>query len=194
MDEVSSGPSVQSESGHPDRCSCPACARAAMRRFALTHCEEGEEVHQYIVRHAMTATKNPIQRVAEATLLWNQYMAYIRRLCPEAVIAPIPGWFSWLLKDDPHYPDGYNPGLVDKTYAFWMADRNQDDDLWDDPGCECDDCGDDHDRDETGNCLCPRLLPLRRRPLTADNPKTEYLRASSCPSWIEPVALTPRTW
>ena len=150
-----SGPSVQSESGHPDRCSCPACARAAMRRFALTHCEEGEEVYQYIVRRAMTATNNPIQRVAEATLLWNQYMAYIRRLCPEAVIAPIPGWFSRLLKDDPHYPDGYNPGLVDKTYDFWMADRNLDDDLWDDPDCECDDCGDDHDRDETGNCLCP---------------------------------------
>ena len=148
-----SQPNVQSLNGHPERCSCKTCERSAMSRFRLTHCEQGEEIHQYIVRRAMTATQNPIQRLSEATLVWNQYMAFIRRLCPEATIAALPGWFHNLLEDDPHYPDGYNPKLVDKNYDFWMG--GLDDDEWEDPDCECDDCGDDHDRDEMGNCLCP---------------------------------------
>ena len=150
--QVASEPSVQSEIGHPERCSCRTCVRSAMSRFALTHCEQGEETYQYIVRRAMTATRNPIQRVAEATLVWNQYMAYIRRLCPKAVIAPIPGWFNRLLENDEHYPDGYNPKLVEKNYDFWMINLDGDDQL-DDPDCDCDDC-DDHERDDYGNCNC----------------------------------------
>ena len=77
-------------------------------------------------------------------------MAFIRRLCPESTIAALPGWFHNLLEDDPHYPDGYNPKLVDKNYDFWMG--GLDDDEWEDPDCECEDCDDDHDRDEMGNC------------------------------------------
>ena len=150
-----SEPSVQSLNGHPERCSCRHCVRSAMRRFALTHCEENEETYQYIVRRAMTATRNPIQRLAEATLVWNQYMAYIRRLCPEAVIAPIPGWFNRLLEDDPNYPDGYNPKLVDKHYDFWMGGSLDDDEYALDEDCYCDDCDDEHERDDYGNCNCP---------------------------------------
>ena len=150
--QAASEPSIQSLNGHPERCSCRTCVRSAMSRFRLVHCEQDEEVYQYIVRSAMTATQNPIQRLSEATLVWNQYMAYIRRLCPEAVIASIPGWFNRLLEDDPHYPDGYNPKLVDKTYDFWMYDLDKDDDEWEDP--DCDDCGDDHERDEWDRCLC----------------------------------------
>ena len=41
---------------------------------------------------------------------------------------------------------------MDKTYDFWMNDRD-DDEEWEDPDCECDDCDDDHD--EMGYCLCP---------------------------------------
>ena len=144
-----SSPSTDTPNAAPAR---PASS-SAMSRFRLTHCEQGEEIHQYIVRRAMTATQNPIQRLSEATLVWNQYMAFIRRLCPESTIAALPGWFHNLLEDDPHYPDGYNPKLVDKNYDFWMG--GLDDDEWEDPDCECDDCDDDHDRDEMGNCLCP---------------------------------------
>ncbi len=152
--QTASEPSVQSLNGHPERCSCRTCERSAMSRFRLTHCEQNEEIHQYIVRRAMTATRNPIQRLSEATLVWNQYMAFIRRLCPESAIAALPGWFHNLLEDDPHYPDGYNPKLVEKNYDFWMYDLDKDE-QWEDPDCECDDCDDDHDRDEMGNCLCP---------------------------------------
>lgn len=152
--QAASLPSVQSFNGHPDRCSCRTCVRTAMRRFALTHCEEGEEVYQYIVRRAMTATRDPRQRLSEATMIWNQYLTFVRSLCPESTIEPLPGWFHNLLEDDEHYPDGYNPKLVEKNYDFWMINLD-DDHEWDDPDCDCQDCDDDHDRDEMGNCLCP---------------------------------------
>ncbi|MCY4655098.1 MAG: hypothetical protein OXC95_18280 [Dehalococcoidia bacterium] len=83
-------------------------------------------------------------------MIWNQYMAYIRHLCPEAIIAPIPGWFNRLLEDDEHYPDGYNPKLVEKNYDFWMYDH---DEYAMDEDCDCEDC-EDHERDDYGNCNC----------------------------------------
>ncbi len=150
---VASEPSVQSLNGHPELCSCRTCVRSAMRRFALTHCEEGEETYQYIVRRAMTATRDPRQRLSEATLVWNQYLAYVRRLCPESTIEALPGWFNRLLEDDPHYPDGYNPKLVEKNYDFWMYDLDKDDEYALDEDCYCEDC-DDHERDDYGNCNC----------------------------------------
>ena len=123
-----------------------------MSRFALIHCEPGEEIYQYIVRRAMTATRDPRQRLSEAAMIWNQYLAFVRRLCPESTIEALPGWFQNLLEDDEHYPDGYNPSLVEKNYDFWRIDL---DDEWDDLDCDCKYCDDDHDRDEMGNCLCP---------------------------------------
>ena len=150
---VASLPSVQVLNGHPDFCSCRTCERSAMDRFRKTHCQEGEEIHQYIARRALTSTSDDTQLVSEATLIWNEYMAFIRKQCPKSVIAPIPGWFSRLLKRDEHYPDGYNPKLVDKTYDFWMG-GGLDDEYALDEDCDCDDCDDDHDRDDYGNCLC----------------------------------------
>ena len=148
-------PTVQVLNGHPDRCSCRTCERSAMDRFRQTHCQEGEEIHQYIVRRALTSTSDDSQLVSEATLIWNEYMSYIRNLCPESRIAPIPGWFSRLLERDEHYPDGYNPKLVDKTYDFWMGGGLDDDDEYlMDEDCDCEDC-EDHERDDYGNCLCP---------------------------------------
>ena len=154
---VASLPTVQVLNGHPDRCSCRTCERSAMDRFRQTHCQEGEDIHQYIVRRALTSTSDDGQLMIEATLIWNEYMAYIRNLCPTALIAPIPAWYSRLLERDEHYPDGYNPKLVDKTYDFWMA-GGLDDDEYEyalDEDCYCDDCDDDHERDDYGNCLCP---------------------------------------
>ena len=81
-------------------------------------------------------------------------MAFIRNLCPKSVIAPIPGWFSRLLKRDEHYPDGYNPKLVDKTYDYLLYGLREDDDYALDEDCYCEDC-EDHDRDDYGNCNCP---------------------------------------
>ena len=45
------------------------------------------------------------------------------------------------------------PKRVEENYDFWMIDL--DDDEWDDPDCDCDDCGDDKNRDEIGNSVCP---------------------------------------
>ena len=150
-DEAAAEPSVQSLNGHPERCSCRTCVRSAMSRFRLTHCEQGEEIHQYIVRRAMAATRDDRQRIAEVNLIWNEYMTYIRRLCPESTIDQVPAWFYRLLEHDPHYPDGYNPKLVQKHYDFWMYDLDKDDeDLLE---CDCEDCG-DHERDDYGYCHC----------------------------------------
>lgn len=150
---VASLPTVQALNGHPDGCSCRTCEHSAMDRFRQTHCQQGEDIHQYIVRRALTATNDDSQLVSEATLIWNEYMAFIRNLCPESRIAPIPGWFSRLLERDEHYPDGYNPKLVDKTYDFWMGGGLDDEYLMDED-CDCEDC-EDHERDDYGNCLCP---------------------------------------
>ena len=147
-------PTVQVLNGHPERCSCRTCERSAMDRFRQTHCQQGEEIHQYIVRRALTSTSDDSQLVSEATLIWNEYMAFIRRQCPDTRIASIPGWFSRLLERDEHYPDGYNPKLVDKTYDFWMYDLDKDDEYLMDEDCDCEDC-EDHERDDYGNCLCP---------------------------------------
>ena len=152
---VASLPTVQALNGHPDRCSCRTCERSAMDRFRQLHCQDGEEIHQYIVRRALTSTSDDTQLVSEATLIWNEYMAFIRNLCPKSVIAPIPGWFSRLLKRDEHYPDGYNPKLVDKTYDYLIYGLREDDDYALDEDCYCEDCDDDHDRDDYGNCNCP---------------------------------------
>ena len=151
--QVASEPTVQALNGHPDRCSCRICERSAMDRFRQTHCQEGEEIHQYIVRRALTSTSDDSQLVSEATLIWNEYMAFIRNLCPDSRIAPIPGWFSRLLERDEHYPDGYNPKLEDKTYDFWMGGALDDDEYALDEDCYCEDC-DDHERDDYGNCNC----------------------------------------
>ena len=151
---VASLPSVQVLNGHPERCSCRTCERAAMDRFRQLHCQDGEEIHQYIVRRALTSTSDDTQLVSEATLIWNEYMAFIRNLCPKSIIAPIPGWFSRLLKRDEHYPDGYNPKLVDKTYDYLIYGLRDDYDYPMDEDCYCDDC-DDHEKDDYGNCNCP---------------------------------------
>ena len=55
---VASLPTVQVLNGHPDRCSCRTCERSAMDRFRQTHCQEGEDIHQYIVRRALTSTSD----------------------------------------------------------------------------------------------------------------------------------------
>ena len=116
----------------------------------------GKDIHQYIARRAMAATRNDSQLMIEATLVWNEYMAFIRRESPESWITPIPAWYSRLLERDPHYPDGYNPKLVDKHYDFCMSGVLDDDD-YDypmDEDCYCDDC-EDHEKDDYGNCNCP---------------------------------------
>ncbi|MXX53250.1 MAG: hypothetical protein F4Z35_04745 [Dehalococcoidia bacterium] len=154
---VASLPSVQLLNGHPERCSCRTCERSAMDRFRQTHCQEGEDIHQYIARRAFTATSDDGQLMIEATLIWNEYMAFIRKLCPTALIAPIPAWYSRLLERDPHYHDGYNPKLVDKHYDFWM-NGGLDDDDWDDAICYCENCDDDHERDKWGYCRCPECF------------------------------------
>ncbi len=148
-----SQPTVQSLNGHPERCSCRTCESSAMDRFKQLRCQEGEYIHQYIVRKAMTATDDDLQLMTEATLAWNEYMAFIRRECPKSIIAPIPGWYTRLLERDENYPDGYNPKLVDKTYDYLLYGLRDYDDHPLDVECYCDDC-DDHEKDDYGNCNC----------------------------------------
>ena len=167
-----SQPTVQSLNGHPERCSCRTCERSAMDRFRQLHCQEGEEIHQYIVRRAMTATGDDLQLMTEATLAWNEYMAFIRRECPKSIIAPIPGLYTRILERDENYPDGYNPKLVDKTYDYLLYGLREDDDYALDEDCYCEDC-DDHEKDDYGNCNCP----------SASSPKTtpDHLKRKSLP-------------
>ncbi len=148
-----SQPTVQSLNGHPERCSCRTCESSAMDRFKQLRCQESEYIHQYIVRKAMTATDDDLQLMTEATLAWNEYMAFIRRECPKSIIAPIPGWYTRLLERDENYPDGYNPKLVDKTYDYLLYGLRDYDDHPLDVECYCDDC-DDHEKDDYGNCNC----------------------------------------
>ena len=149
-----SQPTVQSLNGHPEGCSCRTCERSAVDRFRQQRCQQGEYVHQYIVRRAMTATDDDLQLMTEATLAWNEYMAFIRRECPKSIIAPIPGLYTRLLERDEHYPDGYNPKLVDKTYNYLLYGLRDYENYALDEDCYCEDC-DDHERDDYGNCNCP---------------------------------------
>ncbi len=152
-----SQPTVQSLNGHVERCSCRVCERAAMDRFKQLHCQPGEDIHQYIARRAMAATKKDSHLMIEATLVWNEYMAFIRRESPETWITPIPAWYTRLLERDENYPDGYNPKLVDKHYDFCMSGVLDDDD-WNDAVCYCENCEDDHARDKWGYCRCPECF------------------------------------
>ena len=145
-------PTIQSKAGHPELCSCSSCERAAIFRYAQVHCIDGEEIYQSIVRRAMTATSDGKQRVAEVARIWNEYNEFVRNLCPGSGMDAFPGWLSELMENDDSYPHGYNPELVKKRYDFWTC-ADMDDEILD---CDCYDCGDDHERDDYGYCLCEK--------------------------------------
>ncbi len=142
-------PTVQSQTGHPELCSCYTCKETAVRKYAQIHCVDEEEIYQSIVRRAMTSTQDGEERVAEAARLWKETYEFVRELCPDAEIPAFPTWFPHIMEHDENYPSGYNPELVSELYYhFYGADFDDED-----PDCSCEDC-DDHERDQYGFCLC----------------------------------------
>ncbi len=139
-------PTVQTQTGHPQLCSCHVCQREAIAKYAQRHCIDHEEIYQSIIRRAMTATEDSEERVAEAARLWKEANEFVRKFCPDAEIAAFPFWFHYLMESDDEYPSGYNPELVADLYYHWHGADIDDAD----PDCYCD----DHERDQYGRCIC----------------------------------------